>query len=711
MFKSALERVLISVMVFLLLLTILGCSDGARTNTLSGSSNLKVTVKVPKKDTDEATDKIEEEFTVKKVEVSIVNRNNSNDKDSETKEIKGSSSSVSLNFNDLSRGSTYELDIAVKDEDGYIVYEDNDKSTTINGDDNLLTVSFGEEDLTDAKGLVIKLSNLISEVKSGKVFLTPSNGLKTDINIDNKVARFNEISANKYLLEIDLFDSDNNSIYEKTVSDLKILPGRVTQIEYDLAKEKVVNTTWLSTVAPKAPTGLTALATESGILLNWEDNSTNYMIYRGSDKSSKTPLEESTNNYYKDRTAMAGDTYYYWVKAIDKAGLNSELSTKVSATAIPSKYDGVKLHFKDSDAQKAPQIYTWYLNEQEEKIELSGSLEDMETMKSEDNDWYVAEFPEIRNINIIFVSGDGRKFEDLHRRENEWWYQEGRWYSYNPDKPAKPEIEFDLEPGSYDSETQLEISISGEDIIETSARFNNQDISLNISGEDVDKTTVLLGDYLKENESGELSVTVVNDIATITKTARFTIGDTDNKKDNTNRDFTFHFKNNNKKVPNIYLWQGKDEAKIEPTGVWPGTPMLEEEDGWYSYSLIDIEVEELNAKINWDSGDTGNIMGIEAGEWWYKDGKFVSKPEIIIDTPAGTYLGTKSITLSIKDNGDKIIDLICEFNGKRIDIVDKADIRLADYLENEETGRLTITASNQIGTVSREVTFTRQDRN
>jgi hypothetical protein len=91
--------------------------------------------------------------------------------------------------------------------------------------------------------------------------------------------------------------------------------------------------------APSAPTGLTATADNEGILLDWDANTENdlkgYDIYENTVNSSGTATKIAT--MYADRFTRtglgAGATRYYWVKAVDYSGNESDFSTGASATS------------------------------------------------------------------------------------------------------------------------------------------------------------------------------------------------------------------------------------------------------------------------------------------------------------------------------------------------------------------------------------------
>ena len=93
-------------------------------------------------------------------------------------------------------------------------------------------------------------------------------------------------------------------------------------------------------VAPSAPTGLTATASEGRVTLDWDDSSeldlASYRVYRSTTAGSygsalATGLNSSA---YTDNSVSNGNTYYYVVTAVDAAGNESVESVEASDTPV-----------------------------------------------------------------------------------------------------------------------------------------------------------------------------------------------------------------------------------------------------------------------------------------------------------------------------------------------------------------------------------------
>ncbi len=107
-----------------------------------------------------------------------------------------------------------------------------------------------------------------------------------------------------------------------------------TDNESDASSE--VSATPSDQTPPFALANLTATAGDGMITLNWSDSTdvgfNHYQIYRSTDGgASYDPLVTSTESFYIDTGLTNGNTYYYYVTAIDNADNESANSNPVSA--------------------------------------------------------------------------------------------------------------------------------------------------------------------------------------------------------------------------------------------------------------------------------------------------------------------------------------------------------------------------------------------
>lgn len=585
--------------LILSLIAVPACSSNKSQDQVSHNSKLQISFNL-------VDDKGEFDLNPQQILIILTNQNDDSEQREKRKDY--TDEDVAFKFSDLKKDSTYKIEVSIIDDQGYEIYQGSD-TAVINSNSQTKTINLMQ---TKAKGLVVDFKNIPANATAGEIRLTSAaEELVTAINLKQKKAQLNDIIAGNYVLSVELFDDSGASIYdEQTNSNLSLLPARVTNITVDLGADDnlVVDIDWSSIIAPQPPSGLAATATESGIELTWYDSAAEYMVYRGTSEEKKLPLERSENNLYRDRTAIAGNDYYYWVRAIGENGLNSDLSTALTATAIPHQYEGVKVHFKDLGG--TPRVYAWY-HDNGQLLKPQGDWPGAE-MKYQGNNWYYTEFPDLNNINLIFIpsTGENDQTHTLTRTKNEWWYKDGRWYSAYPEQNQKPEVSFDLSGGTYDGAQNLTISLIGRGLKNTTAEFNGQSIDLENTSNRIDKTTIQLGDYLADGETAEIKVTAVNERGTTTATAIYT------RDDSYEGDFVFHCQYQGSDTPNIYAWLDSGE---EPLGPWPGVAMTAEGDGYYVYKFDNAEFKGLNLIFNWSGGQSEDLVADAKGEYWYQD--------------------------------------------------------------------------------------------
>ena len=121
-----------------------------------------------------------------------------------------------------------------------------------------------------------------------------------------------------------------------------------------------------SVSAPSAPQNLQATAGNGYVLLNWQAPSNNggasiteYKIYRGTSSGSESYLAEvsGSTTSYNDTSVTNGNTYYYYVTAVNSAG-ESPASNEVSATPqAPPSPSSLKILLVDDDGGENYQSY------------------------------------------------------------------------------------------------------------------------------------------------------------------------------------------------------------------------------------------------------------------------------------------------------------------------------------------------------------------
>ncbi len=80
---------------------------------------------------------------------------------------------------------------------------------------------------------------------------------------------------------------------------------------------------------------------------------------------------------------------------------------------------------------------------------------------------------------------------------------------------------------------------------------------------------------------------------------------------------TVHFKWDGETAPHLYYKNVNGDSDRYTS--WPGVPMTEDREGWYSYTLSEAESAEFIFNVPDKDYQTASVNG-EAGEWWYDEG-------------------------------------------------------------------------------------------
>ncbi len=123
----------------------------------------------------------------------------------------------------------------------------------------------------------------------------------------------------------------------------------VVDSDYEIAETDETNNAYTKTftvvsaiTVPSVPTNVTASdgAYTDKVVISWSsvNGATSYTVYRGtgSSSSSASVLASSvTGTSYNDTSAVAGTTYYYWVKAVNSAGASGFSTSNTGYKAVP----------------------------------------------------------------------------------------------------------------------------------------------------------------------------------------------------------------------------------------------------------------------------------------------------------------------------------------------------------------------------------------
>lgn len=175
--------------------------------------------------------------------------------------------------------------------------------------------------------------------------------------------------------------------------------------------------------------------------------------------------------------------------------------------------------------------------------------------------------------------------------------------------------------------------------------------------------------------------------------------------------------------PYVYIY----ESKTEYCGAWPGTKMSASSvSGWTEFTLPDEA--DKNAMVIFNTGQNGNerypsdqepgiLLDFDGYEGWYLLSEhkwYTSNPEgpqnpgISVSPKEGKVRGGGNITVTVTNDPTSIT---ATFNGKNVTISTSGTTTLPvnDYLADGQSGTLSITALNNVGTTTFSGTYNRDD--
>lgn len=173
--------------------------------------------------------------------------------------------------------------------------------------------------------------------------------------------------------------------------------------------------------------------------------------------------------------------------------------------------------------------------------------------------------------------------------------------------------------------------------------------------------------------------------------------------------YTVYFDNSGSNWSTVYCYAWTTGAS-DQNGAWPGVAMTALGNNVYSYTST---TEPANVIFNNGSTQTddlawvtGHIYKADGSHSEYQDNTEVA-PTVTISPNGGTVKGTSNITVTIAGEPTSIT---ADFNGTSVTLANGSNtIAVSSYLNDGQTGTLTISATNAYGTTSAEATFTRSD--
>ncbi len=295
------------------------------------------------------------------------------------------------------------------------------------------------------------------------------------------------------------------------------------------------------------------------------------------------------------------------IKAIvyDKDGMASEISSK-NYTIGP--IEGLHIYFKKPSNWSQVNIHYW--NESPNVLPPS-NWPGLQMNRIDNTNWYEYVFIGIDRTNLLFSDNGTNKTPDLSRNRD-GWYDNGIWYDTQPGNTTNtpPALTMSPEGGTFIDGDTVSVSLSATD--DTSNTIN---IYYTLNG---DEPTTASSIYI--------TPLMVHQNTTIKAIAYDTEGLSSNTVSNsftfsTNSDsMTIYYKGtlNN---PNIYFW---NTSPSTITANWPGERMIDQENGWFSYTLNSVCANLIFS----DNGASKTTDLNRCGDGWYYNGTWYdSNPE------------------------------------------------------------------------------------
>lgn len=188
----------------------------------------------------------------------------------------------------------------------------------------------------------------------------------------------------------------------------------------------------------------------------------------------------------------------------------------------------------------------------------------------------------------------------------------------------------------YTDSLELELSVSND----ADAKYSIND-GAEVSFKNGDKITIGEGEDF--GTSTKITVSASNADGTAGPSSYTYLKD-----DPTNKMVKVHFKKTGWTAPNIYVYTGDGDTAKKLAGAWPGTPMKDDGNGWYSFTYIG----ESTAKVIFNAAGkgqdpTGTAPGYDVtGEMNYEEGKW-SSVAVSTATPTVKALSISSLKSSL----------------------------------------------------------------
>ncbi|GJM61872.1 starch-binding protein [Persicobacter diffluens] len=323
-----------------------------------------------------------------------------------------------------------------------------------------------------------------------------------------------------------------------------------------------------------------------------------YYTLDGSEPGSGSPVYSGSLNLTASSRLRA--------VAVNSAGDSNQVDETYTIT-IEEQEDTFNIHFKNTNNWN--QVYV-YLFDKNANSALAGfpSWPGIPMSQEGSTAWYAYLVEESVEVGIVFNDGSSNQTDDLFRNTEGWYVlSENQWYNSCPGDcplPEVPLVRIAPNGGNFPSGS-VAVTLSSD---------QQADIYYSLDGSTPTTSSAVYSNAFTLTSATTVKAIAVNanGISELAE-AQFTF--------DAPTGLTVHYKNNNNwQRPYLYYW---NTTGTNLTTSWPGVPMNDEGNGWWSYTLEAVEC--ANVIFNDNGGaQTEDLVNV-CEESWYDNG-WVSAP-------------------------------------------------------------------------------------
>ncbi len=294
------------------------------------------------------------------------------------------------------------------------------------------------------------------------------------------------------------------------------------------------------------------------------------------------------------------------IKAIlfDKDGIASDVTSKNYSIG---PIEGLRIYFKKPTDWSQVNVHYW--NESPDVLPPSNWPGPLMT-RIDNSDWYEYIFEGVESTNLLFSDNGSKKTPDLSRNRD-GWYQEGIWYDTLPGGTnTPPTLTMSPQGGSFSVGETVPLSLTANDenpnavTIYYTLNGDQPSTSSNVYSSAISVTTDTTIKAIAYDSEG-LSSNVISNTFLFSNSSSMTI----RYKGSLN-------------APDIYFWN-TSPATLNTS--WPGESMTDQGNGWFTYTLNNVNCTSL---IFSDNGANQTTDLNRCGDGWYYNGVWYdSNPE------------------------------------------------------------------------------------